>query len=44
MADMCDYALMVPSNSTPRIQESHIVIGHMLCGAIEAALFERPLK
>lgn len=44
MADMCDYALMVPSNSTPRIQESHIVIGHMLCGAIEAALFERPTK
>lgn len=35
----CDYLLNVPSNSTPRIQEGHILIGHIYCQLIEAALF-----
>jgi len=39
MAQMADYALVVPSNSTPRIQESHILIGHILCDIIEKELF-----
>lgn len=31
--------LNVPSNETPRIQESHIMIGHIICGFVEKALF-----
>ncbi len=39
MAKMADIALIVPSNQTPRIQESHILIGHILCDIIEKELF-----
>jgi D-sedoheptulose 7-phosphate isomerase len=39
MADQCDICIKVPSNDTPRIQESHILIGHILCCAIEQELF-----
>jgi D-sedoheptulose 7-phosphate isomerase len=39
MAAMADYAIIIPSNSTPRIQESHILIGHILCDLIEKELF-----
>jgi D-sedoheptulose 7-phosphate isomerase len=39
MATMADYAIIVPSNATPRIQESHILIGHILCDIIEKELF-----
>ncbi len=39
MAQMADYALIVPSDATPRIQESHILIGHILCDIIEKELF-----
>ncbi|MEA2098845.1 MAG: D-sedoheptulose 7-phosphate isomerase [Campylobacterota bacterium] len=39
MAKIADIALVVPSNSTPRIQESHILIGHILCDIIEKELF-----
>ena len=39
MAQMADYALVVPSNATPRIQESHILIGHIICDIIEKELF-----
>lgn len=39
MAKMADIALVVPSNSTPRIQESHILIGHILCDIIEKEIF-----
>jgi D-sedoheptulose 7-phosphate isomerase len=34
-----DYAICVPSNDTPRVQEAHILIGHILCSAIERSLF-----
>jgi len=36
-----DICLNVPSNLTPRIQEAHICIGHILCGEIEAGMFPR---
>jgi D-sedoheptulose 7-phosphate isomerase len=36
---VCDHVLRVPSSSTPRIQESHILIGHMLCGYVELKMF-----
>ncbi len=39
MADLCDYCIKVPSASTPRIQESHILIGHIICSVVEEALF-----
>ena len=39
MRDLCDYCICVPSRSTPRIQECHLLIEHMICGYIEAAMF-----
>ena len=39
MAEIADIALVVPSHSTPRIQESHILIGHILCDIIEKEIF-----
>lgn len=38
MADLCDVCLRVPSAHTPRIQEMHIAVGHMLCELVEADL------
>ncbi|HNX44924.1 MAG TPA: D-sedoheptulose 7-phosphate isomerase [Bacteroidales bacterium] len=35
------YLLNVPSTDTPRIQESHIMIGHIICQLVESALFPR---
>ncbi len=40
MQSHCDYCIKVPSMSTPRIQESHILLGHLICGIVESALFE----
>lgn len=37
MVQLCDIALIVPSKTTARIQECHILYGHMLCEAIEVA-------
>lgn len=39
LADVCDICIKVPSNNTGRIQESHILIGHILCEIIETNLF-----
>lgn len=39
MKEMCDICICVPSNETPRIQESHIVIGHILCAIVEKEIF-----
>jgi D-sedoheptulose 7-phosphate isomerase len=36
---MCDHLINVPSRDTARIQESHIMVGHILCELIEASLF-----
>ena len=41
MACVCDVLLNVPSTCTPRIQESHIMIGHIICEIIEATMFPR---
>ena len=38
MAGLADPLLIVPSNITSRIQEMHITLGHMLCGALEQEL------
>ena len=39
MRNHCDYLLNVPSEETPRIQESHILIGHLICSYVEKNLF-----
>ncbi|MGE5247219.1 MAG: SIS domain-containing protein [Verrucomicrobiota bacterium] len=38
-ATLADIALQVPSRSTPRIQEAHIVVGHILCDLTDTLLF-----
>lgn len=40
MLNLCDYLLQVPSLDTPKIQEGHLVLGHILCGLIEYTLFK----
>ena len=37
MRDLVDLCICVPSDSTPRIQEAHILIGHIICGIVEDA-------
>ena len=39
MDELCDYCIKVPSQETPRIQESHILIGHVICSIVEESLF-----
>jgi D-sedoheptulose 7-phosphate isomerase len=39
MHELCDHVLAVPSADTPKIQEGHLVLGHMLCGLVERAMF-----
>ncbi len=39
LAEMCDVPIIVPSENTQRIQESHITIGHILCEIVERELF-----
>ena len=39
LSELCDVSLKVPSNNTPRIQEAHITLGHIICGLIEQELF-----
>ena len=39
MGVYCDLLVRVPSPATPRIQECHITVGHILCGLVEAILF-----
>lgn len=44
MKDISDFLINVPSNDTPRIQEAHGLIGHIICELIESQLFEVPKK
>jgi D-sedoheptulose 7-phosphate isomerase len=39
MRELSHFLINVPSNDTPRIQESHILIGHIICELVEAKLF-----
>ena len=38
MGGLADHLLVVPSDTTARIQEMHILLGQMLCGALEVEL------
>jgi D-sedoheptulose 7-phosphate isomerase len=44
LASKAEYAFIVPSDNTPRIQETHITLGHVLCQMVEEILFESPRK
>ncbi len=39
-----DILLNIPSNNTPRIQETHITIGHIICGIVENQIFKKTIK
>lgn len=39
MSELCHYLLEVPSGDTPKIQEGHLVLGHIICGLVEKAMF-----
>jgi len=39
MKDLCNHCLCVPSSSTPRIQECHLVIEHTICAYVEQQIF-----
>jgi len=39
MRGLCEHAFEVPSLDTPKIQEGHLVLGHILCGLIEREIF-----
>ena len=39
MDALCDICIKVPSACTPRIQESHIMVGHIICSIVERELF-----
>lgn len=41
MDKYCDYIIHVPSVSTPTIQESHIMIGHIICALVEETMFDK---
>ncbi|MCH2233613.1 MAG: D-sedoheptulose 7-phosphate isomerase [Crocinitomicaceae bacterium] len=41
MSGLVDVLINVPSNDTPRIQESHITIGHIICELVESSIFPK---
>ena len=42
MKEISDYLINVPSTDTPRIQESHILVGHIICQLVEEKIFGSP--
>jgi D-sedoheptulose 7-phosphate isomerase len=42
MQDLCDFCVRIPSGDTPKIQQGHIVVGHIVCGIVEQQMF--PVK
>jgi len=43
LKNLCDHYLDVPSSETPKIQEGHAVLGHIICGLVENAIFKAPV-
>ncbi len=41
MAERCTICLRMPSDETPKIQEGHEILGHLICGLIEREMFPR---
>jgi len=44
LVNLVDLALVVKSNSTPRIQETHILVGHIICQLVDYLLFQQGLE
>lgn len=42
MRALCDHLFEVPSGDTPKIQEGHLLLGHIICGLVENAMFKAP--
>jgi D-sedoheptulose 7-phosphate isomerase len=40
MKDVADCTIRIPSEETPRIQECHILTGHIICEIVEQVMFE----
>jgi D-sedoheptulose 7-phosphate isomerase len=38
---LCDHLINIPSSDTPRIQESHIMVGHIICQLVEENMFSQ---
>lgn len=43
MREYCDYILDMPSSDTPRIQEAHILVGHIICELVESEIFPKDI-
>jgi D-sedoheptulose 7-phosphate isomerase len=41
MRELSDICIEVPSRETPKIQEGHILLGHIVCGLVESSMFTR---
>lgn len=41
LAGLCHHLLAIPSTDTPRIQECHMLIGHIICELVEASIFPK---
>ncbi len=39
MKPLCDHLINIPSTDTPRIQESHIMVGHIICQLVEEKMY-----
>src|SRR5687767_6390237 len=39
MKELCHHLINIPSSDTPRIQESHIMVGHVICQLVEAKIY-----
>ena len=44
LASLADYVFAVPSDNTPRVQETHIILGHVLCQMVEEIIFQSHRK
>jgi D-sedoheptulose 7-phosphate isomerase len=42
LKETASHVLSIPSTNTPRIQEAHMLAGHIICGLVEKSLFEKP--
>jgi len=40
MKSLCDHLINIPSTDTPRIQEIHIMVGHIICQLVEEKYFK----
>lgn len=39
--ELCDIEIKIPSTETPKIQEGHLLLGHIICGLVEMEIFPR---